>query len=312
MKIAFLDAKTVDNVNDPGKFEEFGTFVAYESTRAEEINERIRDADVVITNKIQISRAAMDQAQNLKLICVAATGMNNIDHEAAREKNITVKNVVDYSTHSVAQHTFSLILSLLNNPALHTDYVRSGAYSQSDIFTYLGAPFWQLKDKKFGIIGLGNIGKKVAEIAEAFGCEITYYSSSGQDRHDRYRRLSLNDILTECHVVSVHAPLNEKTENLITYEGIKMMKKEALLINTSRGGIVNEADLARATDDLLIRGAAVDVFTTEPLAADHPYLQVKQANRLLLTPHIAWTSEESRTLLLDSICENIRQFLKDG
>lgn len=311
MKITFLDAKTVGNVHNLGKFKEFGTLQTYESTRPEEVAERIKDVDVVITNKIPVSREAMDQAPSLKLICVAATGMNNIDHDAAREKGIPVKNVQDYSTHSVAQHTFSLILALLNNPALHDAYVRSGAYSKDNIFTYMGAPFWQLHGKRMGIIGLGNIGKKVAEIADAFGCEIVYYSSSNKDRHDRYQRQSLDELLRTADIVSVHAPLSDKTENLITYDKIKLMQPHALLINTSRGGIINEKDLAKATDDKLIRGAAIDVFSTEPLPADHPYLRVKEEERLLLTPHIAWASEESRTLLVDRICDNIRQFLKD-
>lgn len=311
MKIAFLDVKTLGNVHNLSKFKEFGTLHTYESTRPEEVAERIKDVDIVITNKIPITREAMDQATSLKLICVAATGMNNIDHDAARDKGIPVKNVEDYSTHSVAQHTFSLILALLNNPALHNAYVRSGAYSKDNIFTYMGAPFWQLKDKRMGIIGLGNIGTKVAEIAEAFGCKIVYYSSSNQDRHDRYQRLSLEELLHSSDVVSVHAPLTDKTENLISYNQIKLMPSHALLINTSRGGIINEADLAKATDDKLIRGAAIDVFSSEPLPADHPYLQVKDKDRLLLTPHIAWASEESRTLLIDRICGNIRQFLKD-
>lgn len=311
MKIAFLDAKTVGNLPNLKNFEDFGDFITYPSTALQEVPGRIADVDVVITNKIMISREAMEQAPKLRLICVAATGMNNVDHEAAKEHNIAVKNVVDYSTHSVAQHTFSLILSLLNNPGHHDQYVRSGAYSRDDIFTYLGKPYWQLNDKRFGIIGLGNIGRKVAQIAEAFGCEIVYYSSSGQDRHDRYQRLELDELLSTSQVVSVHAPLDDKTKDLITYQKIQLMQKEAILVNTSRGGIISEADLAKATDDALIRGAAVDVFSQEPLPADHPYLQVKDVDRLLLSPHIAWASQESRVLLLDRIYENIRSFWQD-
>jgi len=311
MKISFLDAKTMGDLPNMKKFDDFGEFFNYPSTSIDEVPSRIADADVVITNKIMISREAMEQAPKLRLICVAATGMNNVDHEAAKEHNIAVKNVVDYSTHSVAQHTFSLILSLLNNPGHHDQYVRSGAYSRDDIFTYLGKPYWQLNDKRFGIIGLGNIGRKVAQIAEAFGCEIVYYSSSGQDRHDRYQRLELDELLRTSQVVSVHAPLDDKTKDLITYQKIQLMQKDAILVNTSRGGIINEADLAKATDDALIRGAAVDVFTREPLPADHPYMQVKDVDRILLSPHIAWASQESRALLVDRIYENIRSFWQD-
>jgi glycerate dehydrogenase len=311
MRITFLDAKTVGNVPNLNIFEEFGNFRPYLATRTEEVSERIYNQDIVISNKVYISRESIESSPDLKLICVAATGMNNVDHDAARERNIPVKNVVNYSTHSVAQHTFALVLSLLNNPAFHDQYVRSGAYSRHDIFTYEGAPYWELQGKRFGIIGLGNIGSKVAEIAAVFGCEIVYYSSSGKDRHDVYQRLELEELLRTSDIVSVHAPLDERTQDLISYHEISIMQKEAILINTSRGGIIKENDLARAVNDRLIRGAAIDVFSQEPLPEDHPYLLVKHPERLLLTPHIAWASMESRIALVEGVYDNIKQFLMD-
>ncbi|MDF9797218.1 lactate dehydrogenase-like 2-hydroxyacid dehydrogenase [Catalinimonas alkaloidigena] len=311
MNITFLDTKTVGNLPNLNIFEEFGRYTSYETTQPDEVKKRLAGQDIIITNKVKIPREVMEQSPDMKLICVAATGTNNVDLEAAKELNIAVKNVEDYSTASVAQHTFSMILSLLNQPTLHDEYVKSGAYSKSDIFTYLGFPFWELQGKRLGIIGLGNIGKKVAEIAEAFDCEIVYYSSSGKNRHSTYQRLEIEDLMTSADIISVHAPLNDATRDLINYEKLKMMKKDAILINTGRGGIINEVDLCKALDQNLIRGAAMDVFTQEPIAREHPFVKLKHPHKILLTPHIAWASVESRTLLLNKVYQNIKAFLLD-
>lgn len=311
MKVTFLDTKTVGNLPNLNLFEEFGTYTAYETTSPDKVKERILDQEIVISNKVYIGREAMEQTPSLRLICVSATGMNNVDLTAAKELNITVKNVVDYSTASVAQHTLCMILSLLNQPAFHDHYVKSGAYSQNNIFTYLGAPFWELKGKRIGIIGLGNIGRKVASIAEAFDCEVVYYSSSGKDRHEHYQRLGIEELMQTSDIVSIHAPLNEATQHLINYERLNMMKQEAILINTGRGGIIHEEDLCKALNKGLLRAAALDVFSQEPIPADHPFLKLKHPERLLLSPHIAWASIESRTLLMEKVYQNIKTFLKD-
>lgn len=311
MNITFLDTKTVGNLPNLNNFEEFGTYTTYSTTQPSEVKERLKGQDVVITNKVKITKEVMEQCSDLKLICVAATGTNNVDLVAAEALNIAVRNVEDYSTASVAQHTFSMILSLLNQPALHDDYVKSGAYSESDIFTYLGLPFWELQGKRMSIIGLGNIGKKVASIAEAFGCEVCYYSSSGVDRHPTYKRLEINELMESSDIVSVHAPLNDATRDLLNYDKLKMMKQDAILINTGRGGIINEAGLCKALDEGLIKGAAIDVFSEEPISNDHPFTQLKHPERILLSPHVAWASIESRTLLLDKVYQNIKAFLQD-
>ncbi|WPP50877.1 D-2-hydroxyacid dehydrogenase [Catalinimonas niigatensis] len=311
MKVTFLDTKTVGNLPNLNLFEEFGTYRSYETTSPDEVKTRIHDQDVIISNKVYIGREAMNQTPSLKLICVAATGMNNVDLNAAKELNIAVKNVEDYSTASVAQHTICMILSLLSQPTFHDNYVKSGTYSQSDIFTYLGAPFWELKGKRLGIIGLGNIGKKVASIAEAFDCEVVYYSSSGKDRHDRYQRLAIDELMQTSDIVSIHAPLNDATRDLINYERLIMMKSEAILVNTGRGGIIQEENLCKALDEGVIRGAAIDVFSQEPLPKNHPFLSLKHPERILLTPHIAWASVESRTLLIEKVYQNIKDFLKE-
>jgi len=312
MKIVFLDAKTMGDIPNLKKAETFGELIIYQTTTAEQVLERIKDCDIAISNKVKIRKEVMEQCPNLKLICVAATGTDNIDVAFAEDQGILVKNAKDYSTHSVAQLTFTLILGLLCQIRFYDDFVKSGNYSQSDIFTSTDRPFWQLHGKQMGIVGLGNIGRQVAKIAEGFGMEITYYSSSGKDRHPEHQRLELDELLKTSDVVSVHSPMNEKTKNLITYEQLKLMKPTALLINTSRGGIVKEADLAKAIDEELIRGAGVDAYEQEPLPADHPYLAVKNKDNMILTPHTAWTSLEARTLLMDIVCDNIQGFVEKG
>lgn len=311
MKIIFLDARTLGEVPNLGQLAELGEVTLHPDTQPNQVIERIEGAEVVISNKVKVSREAMKSTPTLKLICVAATGMNNIDLEAAAELGIQVKNVKGYSTDSVAQETFALLLSLLNSTAYYDAYVKTGEYSQERIFTHLGRPYWELNGKRFGILGLGEIGRQVARIALAFGAEVVYFSASGQTYNTIYKQLELDEFLQTCDVISVHAPLNPKTANLLTYERMAQMKPTALLLNTSRGGIINETDLARALDDNLIAGAAIDVFTQEPIPASHPYLHIKNKEKLLLAPHIAWSSIEARTRLVHKVAENIREYLAD-
>ncbi len=308
-KIVFLDTKTVGNVPNLDIFSKLGKYVKYENTPSSLRVERIKDADIVITNKIFIDREVMDRCPNLKLICVAATGINNIDLDYAEKKGITVKNVSDYSTESVAQYTFTMILYLLNAPAYYNKYVQSGLYEKNDIFTHIGVNFWQLSGKRFGIIGMGNIGRRVATIAESFGCEVVYYSSSGKNKSQPYKMLPLDELLKTSDIVSIHAPLNEHTKNLLDHAKMKLMKPSALLINMGRGGIINEHDLARIIDEEKIAGAGTDVFTQEPVSPDNPLLHIKNKDRLIVTPHIAWASIEARISLIEKIFENIKSFI---
>jgi lactate dehydrogenase-like 2-hydroxyacid dehydrogenase len=308
MTIVFLDARTVGPEPDLSQFHKLGTFVTYPETTLEQTAERLRGADVVITNKARITRDIIAACPDLKLICVAATGTNNVDMAAAQERGIPVKNVAGYSTDSVAQVTFGLLLSLLNSTHYYDRYVKSGAYSRETIFTHLARPFWELAGKRFGIIGLGAIGRQVAQVAVAFGCEVVYFSASGQTYPDvPYRAVSLPELLGTSDVVSVHAPLTEKTNNLLTYSELCLMKPTAILLGLSRGGMVNEADLARALDEGKLAGAGMDVFGQEPPAPNHPYLMMQHPDRLLLAPHIAWSSLEARQRLMDAVADNIRQ-----
>ncbi|NPA54394.1 MAG: D-2-hydroxyacid dehydrogenase [Aquificae bacterium] len=309
-KIVFLDTKTIGEDIDLSALEKLGDFIAYPITKPEERVKRIQNADIVITNKVVLDKKTIEKSKSLKLICVAATGTNNVDLQYAKEKGIIVTNVAGYSTYSVAQHTFGMLFYLLENLKHYDEYVKNGNYSKNDIFTYIGRPFWELKNKVWGIIGLGTIGKEVAKIATAFGAHVIYYSTSGVKREEPYPALDLENLLKISDVVSIHAPLTEKTKNLITYEKLRLMKPSSILLNLGRGGIVNEKDLAKALDEGLIYGAGLDVLEKEPIEPDNPLLKIKNKEKLLITPHIAWTSKEAREKLIEEIIENIKAFLK--
>ena len=310
MKLAILDAKTLGSDIDLSGFSQFGEVEIFQTTKPEETLERVKDKDIVITNKVVIDKNIMYNAPNLKLIRVAATGVNNIDIEYAKQKGIQVRNVAGYSTESVVQHTFAMLFYLLESLRYYDDYVKSGEYTKSDIFTHLGRPFWEVRGKTWGIIGLGTIGRRVADVASAFGANVIYYSTSGVERKEKYPRVSLEELLKTSDIVSIHAPLNEKTKGLIGYEQIKLMKPTAYLLNLGRGGIVIEEDLAKALDENLIAGAGLDVLEKEPIVEDNPLLKVKNKEKLFITPHIAWTSIEARKTLINEIIENIKAFLE--
>ena len=305
MKIVFLDTRTMGNVPNLKRLEALGEVVFYADTQPSQTLERTREADVVISNKVKITGETMAESPNLRLICVAATGTNNVDLPAAAEMNIAVRNVKGYSTDSVAQLTFTLLLGILNSLTYYDAYLKSGQYSQETIFTHLGRPFWELRGKRFGIVGLGEIGRQVAKIADAFGAEVVYFSASGTSQNVAHQQVELIELLTTCDVISIHAPLNDQTNGLIAYAQLQQMKPSAILLNTSRGGIVTEADLVQALDENLIAGAAMDVFTQEPIPLSHPYLHLKNPEKLLLAPHVGWSSVEARTRLMDGVFENI-------
>lgn len=306
-KIVFLDADTIGNDISLEPISKLGEFVKYPFTKPEECFERIKDCDIVITNKVIIGKEQIDAAKNLKLICVAATGTNNVDIPYANSKGIPVRNAVGYSTESVVQMTFTILLSLVGQLAYFDNAVKSGNYSKGNSFTDVSRVFWEIKGKQMGIIGLGNIGSKVAAIAEAFGMKVKYYATSGVAHSKEYEAVELDRLMSESDVISIHAPLNEKTKGLVNYEKLKLMKKSAYILNMGRGGIINEEDLARALNDNLIAGAGIDVYTKEPLSPDSPYLKVKENSKIMLTPHIGWASAEARKCLVDKIAENIEK-----
>lgn len=309
MKIVFLDEGTLYGVENISKLKNLGEYVAYNSTKNNETLLRIIDAEIVITNKVVLDESILSQSPKLKLICVAATGMNNIDLNYAKEKGIIVKNVSGYSTHSVAQITFTLILQLLTQTTEYNNFVKNGSYANHDFFTHISTPFWQLEGKKLGILGLGTIGKQVAKIAEAFGMSVQYTSLSGNYREEKYPNIELEELLKTSDIVSIHTPLTEKTKNIISYQKLKLLQKHALLINVARGGIVNESDLAKALNENIFAGAGVDVFEKEPIDAKNPLLNIENKQKIILLPHIAWASVEARNLLVEKIITNITDFL---
>ena len=306
MKIVFLDAATMGDVSfEP--FEQLGEFISYATSTPTEARERVKDADVVMINKVIVDKELIDAAPSLKLICVAATGVNNIDVDYAASKGIPVRNVAGYSTDSVAQSTFMHILSLAGGAPYFDNSVKTGSYSRSGMFTDPNWNWWELAGKTIGIIGLGNIGKKVARIAEAFGMKVCYYSTSGTGHCKDYPCLTLEELLKVSDVVSVHAPLNERTLNLLGAKEFAIMKPTAIIVNAGRGAIIVEADLADAVDNGVIAGAGIDVFVQEPISEDHPYLKMKHPERMRLTPHVAWASVEARRRLVSMMADNVRK-----
>ena len=309
MKLVMLDADTLGSVDLAG-FSRIGEFVKYNTTSKKDTFNRVKDADIIITNKVVIDKEIMQKCNNLKLICIAATGMNNVDLDFAKEKGVEVKNVAGYSTASVSQATFTLLFSLIGSSAYYDDYVKSKRWSKSSIFTHLDKEFFEIKGKTWGIIGLGNIGKAVAGIAKAFGANVIYYSTSGVNRNHEYKRNNLEELLKNSDIISIHAPLNEKTDNLIKKEELSMMKKGAIILNMGRGGIVNEEDLAYAIDNFGLL-AGLDVSKFEPIKADNPLLYVKHINNIVFSPHIAWASREARNTLVSMIINNIEEFTQN-
>lgn len=305
MKIVFLDAATMGDVSfEP--IASLGDLVCYDSSTPEQALERVADCDVMIVNKVKVTPQLIDAAPNLKLICESATGVNNIDLEYAASKGIPVRNAVGYSTDSVVQATFMHILSLVGKAPYYDNSVKNGKYSQSGMFTDVSVNWWELSGKNIGIIGLGNIGSRVAKVAEAFGMKVSYYSTSGTSHNQNYPSVPLEQLLKESDIVSIHAPLNERTLGLIGEKELCLMKPSAYLINMGRGGIVVEKDLAEAVDTGVIAGAGLDVFEVEPLPAENLFLKMAHPERMSFAPHVAWASEEARERLLGMVAENIR------
>lgn len=309
-KIVFLDAISVGDAS-LAEIAAQGELTCYPSSTPEEARERVKEADVVLLNKVVVDRAFLDAAPRLKLICEAGTGINNIDVELCEQRGVGVRNVAAYSTDSVAQITWMHILNLSGRAFHYREFIRSGAYSRSPVHVDYAHPFTELAGKTLGIVGMGAIGRKVALIGRSFGMEVIYYSTSGTGHCRDYPCVGLEALLGRSDVVSIHAPYNERTAGLIGYDQLRMMKPAAVLVNTGRGGIAVEADLARALDEGVIAGAALDVYVREPLPLDSPLMHLCHPERLLLSPHIAWYSTEARTRLVHEMAENIRRFFAE-
>ncbi len=307
MKIVILDALTFGETSLEG-FDRLGDVEIFQTTASDDTLSRIADADVIVTNKVVITNKMMAECTDLKLICVAATGMNNVDLEAAAKRGIIVKNVTGYSTDSVIQHTFSMLFYLIGHSRYYDEYVKSREWQRSPIFTHVARPFSEIKGKTWGIIGLGTIGQGVAKIATAFGADVIYYSTSGSSHNRDYPSVELGALLENSDIITIHAPLNDRTKDLIALSELMQIKEGAVVLNLGRGGIINEDDLARVLDAREIY-VGLDVLEQEPMSYPHPLIGIKHRERIYITPHIAWTSVEARDKLIASVIDNIKTFV---
>ena len=308
MKIVFLDQKTIGDDIDLSGFNKLGEVTKYNFTTPEEAPERVKDADVLIINKVPINEQTIGTAKNLKLVCVTATGTNNLDKDYLDSHQIAWRNVAGYSTETVTQHTFAMLFYLLEKLRYYDDYIKNGNYINDTSFTHFAEHFSEINGKTWGIIGLGAIGRRVAQIAQVFGANVIYYSASGRPAQDGYTQVDFDTLLTTSDIISVHAPLNEYTENLIDKQAFEKMKNSCIFLNLGRGPIVVEQDLYQALVDDQIAAAGLDVLCQEPMSETNPLIRVQDSSRLLITPHIAWASVEARTRLMQIILNQVKEY----
>ncbi|MDF2611268.1 MAG: hypothetical protein K0R92_2742 [Lachnospiraceae bacterium] len=308
MKIVFLETDTLGEDVDLTLFDSLGEVIKYSSSNPQQDAERSKDADVIIVNKVPMNEATLSKADHLKLICITGTGTNIVDFNYTNSRNITVANVKGYSTQSVVQHTFALFLYVYEKMSYYDRFVKSGEYIKLDIFSHFTVKFHELSGKTWGIIGLGEIGRGVAEVAKLFGCKVIYYSTTGKNSNTAYDQVDLDTLLRESDVISIHAPLNDATKGLIGENELHKMKKSAVLLNLGRGPIVNEQALAKALKEDIIAAAGLDVLSTEPMLPSNPLIEIQDSTKLIITPHIAWATVEARQRVTEEVFQNIVAF----
>ena len=310
MKISILERDSLGIDVDMSEIDKLGEVTVYPATTVENAVEHIGDADIIIANKLSLNAETLKGAVNLKFVAQTATGTNNVDFAYTNSKGIKVANVPSYSTDSVAQHTFALLLYLVEKMRFFDDYVKNGTYSRSNCFSCLDMIYPEIAGKTWGIIGMGAIGQKVAQIATVFGCKVICYSASGRTYDMPYEQVDFDTLLEKSDILSVHAPLNEYTKGLMNYDAFCRMKASAYFINVGRGPIVVEEDLARALEEDRIRAAGLDVLCVEPMPIDNPLLKFKDSSKIIITPHVAWATSEARQRCVDVVTENIKAFLQ--
>lgn len=310
MKIVVLERNSVGPDVSVDCLMELGEVAYYKNTvTVEEVRERVKDADIVVANKSPMNRETLEGAKNLKLVCEFATGYDNCDLTYLKSRGIPVCNVVDYCTSMVAQHTFTLALALTQKLPHYDHYVKSGAYSAQDRFSNFDIPFYELEGKTWGIVGMGNIGQRVARIAEAFGCKVIFHSVTGKSRVTAYKQVDKDRLLKESDFLSLHCPLSDLTRDFIDAKALDQMKSSAVLINVARGAVVNNWDLYEALKKGEIAAAGLDVVEKEPLELSNPLSQIQDSNKLIITPHLAWGSVEARNRCVEGVYKNIQAFL---
>ena len=311
MKIVILERNSVGTDVSVDCINDLGEVTVYRNTvSAEEIRERVKDADIIIANKSPMNEETLGEAPNVKLICEFATGYDNCDLAYCKSRGIKVANVVDYSTAMVAQHTFTLALALSQKLVHYDNYVKSGEYSAQDRFSNFDLPFYELEGKTWGIVGMGNIGRRVAKIGEAFGCRVIFHSITGRSACTDYTRVDKDTLLKESDYLSLHCPLSDLSRNFIDRAALKKMKNTAVLVNVARGQVVNNTDLYYALEEGEIQAAGLDVMEKEPLEFSNPLSKIKDSSRLIVTPHLAWASVEARTRCVEGAYLNIQAFLR--
>ncbi len=310
MKIVALERNSAGTDISMDCFQDFGEVTYYRNTvTIEEVQERVKNADIIIANKSPLNEQTLKDAPNVKLICELATGFDNVDLSYCKSRGIKVCNVVDYSTGMVAQHTLTLALALSQKLFHYDDYVKSGAYSAQDRFSNFDLPFYELEGKTWGIVGMGNIGKRVAKLATAFGCKVIFHSVTGKSTCTDYPQVDKATLLAESDFLSLHCPLSELSLNFIDREALQQMKRTAILVNVARGKVVNNTDLYEALVAGEIQAAGLDVVEAEPLELSNPLSKLKDSTQLIITPHLAWASVEARTRCVEGVYKNIQAFL---
>lgn len=311
MKLVVLERNSVGTDVDVSCFERFGEVEYYPNTVAENTAERVKDADIVIVNKAPMNENTLKDAPNVKLICLFATGFDNVDLAYCKSRGIKVANVVNYSTAAVVQHTILLALALEEKLVHYDNYVKSGEYGAQDRFSNFDRPFGELDGKTWGIVGMGNIGRGVAKVAQALGCKVIFYSASGKSTCTDYTRVAFDELLSQSDILSLHCPLSDRTRGLINKEAFSKMKKSAILVNVARGPVVDTQALYDTLTQGQIAAAGLDVLEKEPISRDNPLNEIKDSTKLIITPHLAWASTEARERLVDEVVKNIQAFL-DG
>lgn len=309
MKLVVLERNSVGTDVDVSCFERFGEVEYYPNTVAENTAERIKDADIIISNKAPMNESTLKDAPNVKLICLFATGFDCVDLAYCKSRGIKVANVVNYSTAAVVQHTILLALALEEKLAFYDDYVKSGAYAAQDRFSNFDRTFGELDGKTWGIVGMGNIGRRVAGVAQALGCNVIFYSASGKSSCTEYERVEFEELLAQSDILSLHCPLSDRTKGLMNWEAFSKMKQTAILVNVARGPVVDTQALYEALTTGQIAAAGLDVLEQEPIAKDDPLGSITDSTKLIITPHMAWASKEARERLVGEVMENIRAFL---
>ncbi len=310
MKLVILERNSLGTDIDVSCFERFGDVMVYGNTVRHQVAERVKDAEIIMSNKAPLVEETLKDAASVKLICLFATGFDCVDLEYCRSRGIKVANVVDYCTDAVSQHTFAMLFYLLEHLRHYDEYVKSGAYGAQDRFSNFDLPFTELTGKTWGIVGMGHIGRKVAAIAQAFGCRVIFYSASGKSTCTDYERVDLDTLLASSDVLSLHCPLSERTRGLIDKKALEKMKRTAILLNVARGPVINNSDLYWALQNEEIAGAGLDVLEKEPITSDNLLGRIQDSNRLLITPHMAWATTEARTRIVEEVCRNVEAYLQ--